>query len=486
MAKQHAKKSGVQDQPYNFPKPVEEAIAFLACTNPRFMARVAHELRSDLLHLPECRNAVESAQAIFRDLGRGPQHPTEVIAHAAARRDGGKLTQEEVMAVGGLFDLYEGSTPPDADATEAQLIPVLRKRLRHAIAQAAVSEYNEEGWEQLHAMLRREAALGSGEGGLGVSMTKEKALEAVRRLRGIQRAPFGIDVLDTVLDNGVPIGTLTCFMAGPGGAKSMTMSHIAGQLSLRGKLCAYATLELPVEQVVARIAANITGVTINEITGGQADDELSRRWDAYNPTPTVVQDFTPHATTVDILTDWVENIQRHLGRKVDALIVDYADKLTAMGKIEDKSSYQEMRIVYEKLRIYCHDHQILGITASQSRARDEKKSKVIDLEHIADSMHKARVVDQFVTLNFDDDTKEMTFFVAKSRYSEGRKKAGPVPTNFACGQVAPVERAPILAPSISAARPPPSLEEVSGHEPGAIFASALEELEGKDSGEVPF
>lgn len=443
--KGQAKKGGVQDQPYNFPEPQERAIAFFASTDPRFMMRAAHELRSDLMHLPECRHAVESAQTIFREMGRGPQHPTEVIAHVAGRRDDGKLTQEQLHAVMGLFDLYDGAQAPDPMATEEHLVKVLKKRLRHAIAQAAVAEYNEEGWEQLHEMLRREEALGAGEGGGGVLMTSTAVLEAMKRLRNLERIPFGIDVLDEVLNHGVPAGTLTCFMAGPGGAKSMSLSHTTARLACRGKFCLYATLELPTEQVMARIVANITGLSIDEIVEGTADEDLERRLAFYEHVTPLVQDFTPHATTPAVLTRWVEDTEQKHGRKVDALVIDYADKLTASGKPDDKGTYQEMRLVYENTRIYCQQRKILGLTASQSRARDEKKAGVIDLEHTADSMHKARVVDQFITLNFDDETREMTFFTAKSRYSEGRKKAGPVPTDFARGQVCPVAREPIEA-----------------------------------------
>lgn len=466
MAKKPQKKTGRQDAPYNMPAPFERAVAFLACTNPRFLARTAHEARPELLALPECRLALDAAQAILRERGAGPSTASVVIAHCAARREAGKVTEEEVRAVAGLFDIYdEEERPPEMVEVEAELVALLRKRLRFAAAQAAVDEHGEDDWEQLQDLMRREDSLGKGESGIGIVGTPEAGLAAIRRVRGMPKCEFGISGLDEVLC-GVPWGTLTCFMAAAGGAKSMTLSHIAGQLALKDLQVAYATLELPTEQVLARIYANQTGFTIDEVYGGLIDDAVEQRLRAFGAIPVVVQDFAPHVTTAEMIVEWAWEIQRRQGRRVDVLIVDYADKLTASGKADEKGMYQEMRIVYEKLRVHCQAEKILGLTASQSRGRDEKKGKMIDLEHTADSMHKARIVDQFITLNLDDESKEMTYWLAKVRYGEGRKKAGPVPTNFACGQVAPIDRRP--AQQLSHRHPPSSLSPIVSPLTGAL------------------
>jgi len=446
-----AKKGGRQEQPYNFEESFERAAVYLACTTPRFMARVGHELRPDLLLQPECRLAMEAAQAIFRERGVGPQSPQAVIQHTAFRREKGKLTDEDVRAVAGLFDIYDGKEPPRLEDIEQEAIRVLRVRLRHAIAQAAVDEHSSsEEWGNVRDLMRREENLGRGEAGIGVIATPDNIEAAMARLRGITRQPFYIDALDDALEGGVPRGTLTCFMAGAGGAKSMTMSHIVGQAASRGLQAVYATLELPSEQVIARIVANATGVPINEVLEGNSWAEIHARLAQVEWKPPVVQDFTPHVTTVEIIEEWVKNIEARTGKGVDILVVDYADKLTASGKINEKGMYEEMRIVYEKLRIFCDavsrlgGLKLQGITASQSRGREDRGAKRLDIQHLADSSQKGRIVDQLITLNFDEEAGEMDYFTAKNRYGPGRKSSGPVPVNFACGMVAPVSRAPLI------------------------------------------
>jgi KaiC/GvpD/RAD55 family RecA-like ATPase len=404
------------------------------------MAHVAHELRPELLSQPECKLALEAAQTIFRETGQSTTSATPVLQEVASKRDEGKITQEQVKTVLDLFEFYDDRPLPKAEEYERGALKVVKARLRFAIAQAGIDEHGAEEWDKVEQLRSREQHLGKKQAGIGIVATPANVIAALKRFRELPRTPFGIEALDSAFGQGVPRGTLTCFMAGPGGAKSMTMSHITGQLSLEDQFVLYATLELPSEQVSARVAANQSGFTIDELTSGASDDEFNLRMSMLAHVPPVIQYFDPHVTTCAILRQWVDAAQQARGRPVDVLVVDYADKLTATGKPDEKGMYHEMRIVYEQLRAICDDLKIMGVTASQSKSRDEKKSKVIDLEHTADSIHKARIVDQFVTLNMDDTTREMTFFLAKNRYGEGRKKAGPVPTNFACGQVSPVSR----------------------------------------------
>lgn len=475
------KSGGKAAQPYGWPAPFERAVAYLACVDPRFMARTAHEVQPELIDSAECKDAVDAAQSIFRRTGRGPSSPAIVIQEVASRREAGKATHEQVKAVAGLFDAYDGGKAPVMDEVEAQVVATIRKRLRFSIAQTAIDEHNEEEWSRLHDLIRREERLGKSEEAASVVMSSGGIKQALAGLRGIKRVPLGIDVLDEVLRGGVPNGTLTCFMGGPGGGKSMAMSHSAAMQSMAGRFGAVATLEVPSPYVIARILACQTGVPINDILESpEAEDLALSRLVGTTWCPPVVRDFAPHVTTVEHITEWAEEVEQQEGRKLEYLIVDYADKLTASGKVDEKGMYQEMRVVFEKLRIYVDHRKILGVTASQSRARDEKKSKHIDLEHVADSMHKARIVDQFITLNYDDDTQEMLFFLAKNRYGEGRREVGPVPATFGLGQVAPVERMPVdraRAIATQAFTTASATATRLGASPGAAYVAGVEAAE---------
>lgn len=436
-----SKKGGKTAQPYNFAAEFERAVVYLACSDHRFLARTAHALDFDLLAQPEHRIALKAAQGILRDTGRGPTTFRALVQRVARLRDEGKISHEEVMAVSSIPDLFDAEAPPRAEQYEAELVATLRKRIRHEVAQAAIDESRKDSWENVRRLMSSEELLGKTEVGVGVRGDRAGIQASLSELMNMQRVPLGIQVLDETLGGGVPRGSLTCFMAGPGGGKSMALSHVTTQLARRQMFVAYATLELPVAYVMARYSACLTGVTIKEMEKGLGFDEFAQRTAMEQVTSPVFQSFTPHATTVDALKDWVKRTEDSAGQAIDALVVDYADKLTATGKVDERGMYHEMRIVFEEFRVWMEERKMLGLTATQSRSRDEKKAKKIDIEHTADSMHKVRIVDQFITINYDDETQEVSFFTAKNRHGEGRKTVGPIPSNYACGQIAPVERA---------------------------------------------
>jgi hypothetical protein len=204
---------------------------------------------------------------------------------------------------------------------------------------------------------------------------------------------------------------------------------------------AYATLELPEAVVAARVKANLTGIPINAILQGGEEKARELLERIPNLGTFTVKEFTPHATTVQDLVDWVKALEDDVGAPVDKLVIDYLDKCVSFAtRAQAGSDYISMREVYERARIYAHETMKVVESASQSQGRSEKKAKKIDLEHTADSMHKVRVADIVVTNNYNEETGEMSFFVAKHRTGNSRKMIGPLPTDFACGQVAPVTR----------------------------------------------
>lgn len=437
-----AKKGGRSEAPYNFEPAFERGMVFLACTQPRFMSRAAHELRSDLLNLPECKLALDAAHDILRETGRGPSNSAVVIQTVALKRDAGKITQEQVRSVSGLFDLYDDRPMPLLEEFEPAVLAVLKKRLRFEVAQASVGEHAEEKWDKVEKLLTREARLGVQAKKHGVVATAAAGTAAMRAMREMERVKFGIEALDNAF-GGVPQDSLTVFMAASGGGKSMALSHITGQCSIQNRLVLYATLELPVPKVLARVMANQTGQLIRHVEDGLVDEDLKTYERCFGWTPPVIESFESGLTTVPMIAEWVSDVEQSQGRKCEVLVIDYADKLAGSVKknSEKSNGYQEMATVYQGLWDLCNQRKILGVTASQSRGRDERqKNKTLDMEHVADSTHKVRISDHFVTLNFDDELKEMTFFLAKNRYGEGRIKAGPVPTALECGQVSPVSR----------------------------------------------
>ena len=221
---------------------------------------------------------------------------------------------------------------------------------------------------------------------------------------------------------------------------SMFLAHVGASAFMANKRVAYATLELPRPLVLARLIANISGIPINALVNGHIGDARTKlNKIAGRDSKLVVREFTPQATKVSEIFDWVDKEADNDGKKIDLLLVDYADKLQSDKRDED--GYTGMRRVYEGLRIGGVQRDLWQWTASQSRRKDSKsKKKVKDINDLADSQHKARVADVVITLNveqqdLDDELLEVTFFIAKNRTGQGRRAIGPLVTDFSCGRM---------------------------------------------------
>jgi len=419
----------------------ERAMVTRACSHPKFFGRTAYEVNPALLPNETAKLALEAARAIFHDTKGGPETLLMVIQRLNTWRYEGKITQEKVIAVSDYFDEALDAGLNSVESIEAELIPMLKRRIDKQVALAAADAYGKkQEFDNVVSLIDRKNRLGINDQNMGIRLGSQ-SFKAMDSLRALVRLPTGVEDLDAFLDGGVPRGSLLVWVAGPGGGKSMALSHSASHSLRCGLHVAYATLELPEAVVAARVKSNLTGLPINAILQGGQDKarELLERIDKLGTF--TVKEFTPHATSIKDITDWVKSLEDDVGAPVDKLQIDYLDKCVSfVTKGQAGNDYISMREVYERARIYGHENKKVVESASQSQGRSEKKSKKIDLEHTADSMHKVRVADIVITNNYDEDSGEMGFWVAKHRTGNSRKMVGPLPTDFSCGAVAPVNR----------------------------------------------
>lgn len=426
---------------YQFDVGFERAVVYLSCSRPRFYGRIGRALDSQCMVSEAATLAMDAAHAIAKDNGAGSDSPGLVIQRLNRWRHEGKVTHEQVIAVNELFDAVEdGGGVPQEDSVVNELRPILQRRLHQEAVKMAMDEYGKRrDFQRVVEIINRANALGMADMSLGSSMGAA-AFDVIDSLRHLERLPLGITELDIALGGGVPRGQMPVFVGSPGGGKSMQLSHTGAYAAMSGLFVAYATLELPSPVILARLAAGITGITIDSIMEG---NEQARSKLASTPLgPCFVKDFTPQVTTVDDIGEWVKQLEETQGRPVDVLIVDYADKLTtkAAPRDKDKGQYRAMELVYEGLRVFGATKKMWVMTASQAGRRDKDSKKKLDLEHVADSLNKVRVADLVITLNVSDDNDEVTFFIAKNRTGKSRLSIGPLPTDFACGLIAPIIR----------------------------------------------
>lgn len=221
---------------------------------------------------------------------------------------------------------------------------------------------------------------------------------------------------------------------------SMFLSSQAAIASLLGFNVGYITLELNPGIVSCRIKGALLDMPINEILGDKFE-EAERRLNKLLPDigMVVVEEMTPKKSTHLDIFEWMQRVNQTHGRKIDVLIVDYADKLASPRHKENDSSYQAMETVYEGLRLIADSEGIFEWTASQSqrKAKDKRGQVLVPTgDDAADSMSKPRVTDVLIGLARTADGQGYIYGIDKHRtYDCAGKSVGPVPHKLWCGRM---------------------------------------------------
>jgi replicative DNA helicase len=117
----------------------------------------------------------------------------------------------------------------------------------------------------------------------------------------------------------------------------------------------------------------------------------------------------------------IGDIESHLKRviakykKPDYVVIDYGDLLKGLGKFAN--GYEEQGWIFRRLKGLALKYDIPIWSATQA-TRLALSRKIITMEHIADSIEKARVANFIVAICQTADEKAlnlMRFFIAKAR-----------------------------------------------------------------------
>lgn len=436
------------EEPYGLEPGFERAVVWHACNSPRFWSSTGTHVDPDLLQLAPAKLAVQTARTIAQELGTGPASDLIVLQRLRRQLDEGKVSHAARQEVADLFE-EASAAPPNEDAVIQELAPVLQRRKHNEVIKTAMDDYARRGdFARVASLITEAGRIGAVEQSLG-RMLGEASSDLILGARAREKLPMGIIELDLLLGGGLPIGCEGLFIAGSGGGKSMALAHAAATGVRDQRFVGYATLELPDAVIHARLLANLFAVPIDGVL--ETPDGLRRALELWQQrAPKLgrcrVESFTPLATRVQDLVDWVHRCEDEAGRKMELVVVDYADKMSSPkgSAKKDDSDYNTGREVFEGLRLFAEREKKWLWTASQPKrgksGEGRKKDKRrLDLDDVADSMHKIRVADVVVTINPEDEEFTLLrWFVAKNRLSKARQSTEPLPHDWEIGRAGPV------------------------------------------------
>jgi replicative DNA helicase len=207
------------------------------------------------------------------------------------------------------------------------------------------------------------------------------------------------DIIDTRLDGGLGNGELGFIVAPAGSGKSWLLVRLGAEAMKQGKNVLHVTLELNEHYVGLRYDAYLAGIAFQEVRKNiptvKAKIEEHKKngggemWVKYYPLKTA----SPQTIKM-----FVDRLQLITGKKIDMLVVDYADILRPFMSDKNANSYSEAGSVYEELRQIAGELQIPVWSASQSN-RGAHEEEVILAHNVADSYRKIMTGDFILSLS---------------------------------------------------------------------------------------
>lgn len=426
--------------PYPFLEDFGRYVAYYACTDASFMARIGNVLEVDRVPGDEAHKLLlRGASLVWRESGVGASKAIVVLQQLRRLVDDGRVTFEELQAAGDALEADEDAPGrPTVEDVLSQVIPIIRKDVQRQAADAA-----DEAWakdlplERAERLIQRSRTIGQVDESVGTNVDDAAAL--IRRVGEMPRMPIGVMDLDEATKGGLRRGCVGLWLGSTGAGKSQALNHVACTGLRMGYRVAYATVgaEVTEADVWARAAANITGTPIDGVFGHP------ERWIAEMKERTngklYVQEFPGSITTVRNLADWKTRLEDKQGAKIDVFVTDYLGKLAASSKgarkSRDESSYKEGGAIVEEMCGWTKEGDFYQWTAEQGQRRKDSK-KLLDTDDVADSLHKTRSIDLEISVNFDKETQEVTFLIGKDRHGGGAgTKVGPVPADYVCGRL---------------------------------------------------
>lgn len=430
---------------YAFDPRFEACVLFYCASDAKFWQRAGKELDPDSCAQPLAKTIWQACYQLARE-GVTPSC-LGVLQCLYDQVDEGKLEAAKLAEVDQLFDsvLALQPKPPEAEAVLAQLVPVLKRRLQSKAVVAAHQQWAAHGdFAVVQKALARADRLGKTQETPGVRVD-EQGFRAIAEVGALERLPTGVFELDQKI-GGLWRGALGCWLARSGGGKSMALIHQTATAMLsRRSLTGFITLELPQSLQLARLYSHLTGVPVNLILDNETDRAMAQRRIAqieHNIGMCELAEFPAYGTQPRDLDEWVDTKEQEHGVKMDLLVVDYADLLVAPVQGREVSDYVVMRAVYSGLVALAKKRGMWVWTASQAtRGKGTKKSEseYLDLEGVADSMHKSRIADMVVSLN-PREGGQVELYVAKHRLGRADYAVGPLQTEFDTARLTPWAR----------------------------------------------
>lgn len=422
--------------PYPFDPTFERVVVSLLVTSDRFYNYVGVHLDPARLNDSKAQELAAAARQIYETTGKAPGSLPVVIQRMRAKYDAGKMTLAKLSACADYINdaIDEGLPAPEPVISEVATI-IQRLENQTVLDEALVAYAERRDLTEVAAKIENIASIGRNDASYGATL--DGFGEELDTLGKVERMSTSFRELDVATGGGVARGEFVFWLAGQKVGKTMALVGNAVTGLFNGRHVAVATLEVGAVPWRARILGTVTATPYQDILKYGSKSVAFERYRElladpdYNLGRLAVHKFAGHQTKLTEILDWVRREEDRAGKQVEVLVIDYADKL--VGPNERDAMYEQMRDVYEGIRLYAEAERIWAWSASQ--AQRIELGQMPTPNNCADSQHKVRVTDGMIgiTRNPDEGNQVLAKILAWRNGPGESSTAGPLDNGFDYG-----------------------------------------------------
>lgn len=230
------------------------------------------------------------------------------------------------------------------------------------------------------------------------------------------KIPFGLKYFDLVTKGGLSRKTLTVFVAGTGGGKSLAMSHFAASQLALGKNVLYISLEMSEQDLAERIEANLLNMTTDDLHDLPKDSYMKKmdRLKEKVKGKLIFKEYPSNAASTLNFKRLLEELKQKKNFKPDIIYVDYLN-ICASYRLKSAAtlqSYNYVKAVAEELRALASEYDVPVVTGSQINRSGYGDSEG-ELDNISDSMGTAFTADIIFMLYQNEELEQLGQMLVK-------------------------------------------------------------------------
>lgn len=227
------------------------------------------------------------------------------------------------------------------------------------------------------------------------------------------RIPFDIEILNKITRGGLPPKSLTILVSPTGGGKSLFKCHFAAGHLSAGKNVLYITNELPEEEIMRRIEANLYDLKVTELMDMSlaAYEKKINRLRESTTGRLKVKEYPTGTAHAGNFRHLIQELKIKSNFFPDVIYIDYLN-ICASQRFRGSAdqSYALIKAISEELRGLAMEFGVPVVTSTQVNRSGYNNSDV-DLTSLSESMGPAHTADFMLAIisteEFDEQGKIM-------------------------------------------------------------------------------